>query len=198
MVQTCKLYRNLYEIFHPSISRKNITEYQIVLNENVLPIQVFYPDKNVELNKVIVYVPGVKRDVFFYEELAKQMNSMVFLLDFLEDDVNNQYESTIRYIWDELKYYSIYEGLSFMADGVGCNIRNSLDDFTKQKKIFLNPISSFENRLENSIVITNVEHKKEGVYSFIGDFSRIDKEDGLAIRESVFSTVREFLSDIIR
>ena len=66
-----KLYRNLYELIHPSISRKNITEYSIVLNDNVLPIKVFYPKIGVELNRVILYLQDVKQTSEFYKKMAE-------------------------------------------------------------------------------------------------------------------------------
>ena len=40
-----KLYRTLYDIIHPSISRKNITNYNIIINEKLLPLQIYYPKK---------------------------------------------------------------------------------------------------------------------------------------------------------
>lgn len=198
MTRTCKLYRNLYEIVHPSISRRNITEYQIVLDENVLPIQVFYPGVEVEIKTMILYLPGEMRDDSFYEELAKQMNSTVLLLEFLESDEEKRYEKTIHYIWDELKRYSIHDNLSFMADGIGCHILNEMDGFCLSKKVYLSPLFQLKKELKNSIVITNQEEKNaQNFYSFHGDFSHVMDEDGLAIRESIFSIARDFIfSDI--
>ena len=40
-----KLYRTVYEIIHPTISKKNISSYRIVFNDDVLPVRVFYPKK---------------------------------------------------------------------------------------------------------------------------------------------------------
>ena len=39
------LYRNLYDIIHPSISRQNISDYKIKIDNNLVPLQVYYPDK---------------------------------------------------------------------------------------------------------------------------------------------------------
>ena len=33
MVDSCRLYRNLYDIIHPSISRKNISNYKIIFTK---------------------------------------------------------------------------------------------------------------------------------------------------------------------
>ena len=40
-----KLYRNLYEVIHPTISKRNISEYKIILKDDLVPIRVFYPKK---------------------------------------------------------------------------------------------------------------------------------------------------------
>ena len=36
MVDSCRLYRNLYDIIHPSISRKNISNYKIIFNDKYI------------------------------------------------------------------------------------------------------------------------------------------------------------------
>ena len=54
-----KLYRTVYEIIHPTISKKNISSYRIVFNDDVLPVRVFYPKKVSNISRVIIYVPGV-------------------------------------------------------------------------------------------------------------------------------------------
>ena len=58
-----KLYRNLYELIKPSISRKNITEYSIVLNDNVLPIKVFYPQNRIGIESSYFILTGCKTNI---------------------------------------------------------------------------------------------------------------------------------------
>ena len=82
-VETCKLYRGVYDIIHPSISRKNISEYKIVLDEDIAPIRVFYPKKEISLEKVIIYIPGEDINYDFYDSFAKQSNRMIFMLDWI-------------------------------------------------------------------------------------------------------------------
>ncbi|MBE6158197.1 MAG: hypothetical protein E7160_05365, partial [Firmicutes bacterium] len=53
-----KLYRTMYEIIHPTISKKNISNYRIVLDDGIAPIRVFYPNKVSKLDSVIIYIPG--------------------------------------------------------------------------------------------------------------------------------------------
>ena len=40
-----KLYRTVYEILHPTISKKNISNYKVVFDEKLLPTLVFYPKR---------------------------------------------------------------------------------------------------------------------------------------------------------
>ena len=53
-----KLFKTVREILHPTISKKNISNYQIVLDDNLLPVKVYYPKKISKLNKVIIYIQG--------------------------------------------------------------------------------------------------------------------------------------------
>ena len=55
---TYKLYRTVYEIIHPTISKKNISNYKIILQEDLIPLRVFYPKKISKLEKAIIYIPG--------------------------------------------------------------------------------------------------------------------------------------------
>ena len=42
---TYKLYRTVYEIIHPTISKKNISNYKIMMQEDLVPLRIFYPKK---------------------------------------------------------------------------------------------------------------------------------------------------------
>ena len=46
-IKKYRLYRSLYDILNPTISRKNISNYNIVINKDILPIEVYYPKKNI-------------------------------------------------------------------------------------------------------------------------------------------------------
>ena len=47
------LYRSVKDILHPSISKKNVSNYNIIVSEDILPIQVFYPKKITDIKKII-------------------------------------------------------------------------------------------------------------------------------------------------
>ena len=53
-----KLFRTITEILHPSISKKNISNYKIIIDEEILPVRVFYPSKVTGIDKVIIYIHG--------------------------------------------------------------------------------------------------------------------------------------------
>ena len=57
-VEKYKLYRTVYDLLHPSISKKNISNYKVVLDEKLLPVMVFYPDKMSSSKSIIIYVVG--------------------------------------------------------------------------------------------------------------------------------------------
>jgi hypothetical protein len=53
-----KLYRSVREILHPTISKRNISNYKIILDEEILPIRIFYPKKISNIKKVIIFIRG--------------------------------------------------------------------------------------------------------------------------------------------
>ena len=54
-----KLYSNVEKIMHPTISKRNISSYKIVLDEKIVPVKVFYPERVSQLNDIIIYVHGI-------------------------------------------------------------------------------------------------------------------------------------------
>ena len=53
-----KLFRSVKEILHPSISKKNISDYKIVVNEDLAPIRIFYPKKVSSIQDVMIFIHG--------------------------------------------------------------------------------------------------------------------------------------------
>ncbi len=112
-----RLYRNMYEIIHPSISKKNISSYKIVLDDNYLPVRVFYPSKVSTIDSVIIFVPGngqVTNCYGRYEEIFKDMairlDKLVISLDYF--DCGEKYP----YLFDK-----VYESIDFLLDEVSKN-----------------------------------------------------------------------------
>lgn len=112
-----KLYRTMYEIIHPSISKKNISSYKIVLDDNYLPVRVFYPLKVSSIDSVIIFVPGnglVTNCYGKYEDICKDMavrlNKLIICIDYF--DCGEKYP----YLFDK-----VYESIDFLLDQVSDN-----------------------------------------------------------------------------
>ena len=184
-----KLYRNLYELIHPSISRKNITEYSIVLNDNVLPIRVFYPKIGVELNRVILYLPEIAQTPKFYKKMAEELNSVVLLVE--NDNKNTSYIKTIEYIKKELTKYLITDNFSIVVEGHYCDEINSIE-LELPKTVYLNPINKLDLNYQSIIITNTKEIEGDNIFHYKVEFNHAMNEDGLAIREKIFSTIRNF------
>lgn len=110
-----KLYRELKEIFYPSISRQNISNYKIVIKDNLIPINVFYPSKEVELNNIIIYITSGNN--YNCDELAINTNNLVFGMDYNEEDYFNRYYDIIKYIYNNIEEYNISKNnITIMCD----------------------------------------------------------------------------------
>lgn len=107
-----KLYKSVREILHPAISKKNISNYKIILKEELLPIRIFYPKKVTSLEKVIIYVQGSSKVINddyskILSSFSKDLDRMVISIDYNDDA---SLEEQIKSVYDTFKY--IYDGLS--------------------------------------------------------------------------------------
>ena len=100
-----KLYRNLKDIIVPSISRKNISNYKVVIDNDILPIEVYYPNKNIKLENIIIYIPRDNKTTNLYNDLAINTNNLVIVLDY--DSNKKNYYNTIKYIYNNTDIYII-------------------------------------------------------------------------------------------
>lgn len=194
-VETCKLYRGVYDIIHPSISRKNISEYKIVLDEDIAPIRVFYPKKEISLEKVIIYIPGEDINYDFYDSFAKQSNRMIFMLDYPKNNVVKDVLKTVKYIVDELiKCKFIEEDITIMGDFFGGDIILSMGKLLKKdiyiniKKIVLSPKKNDLKSITNTLILSNNEKQtidnntnyyllKDSIYDFVHNIDIVSNEN---------------------
>ena len=197
-----KLYRNIYEIIHPSISRKNISEYKIILNEEIIPIKIFYPKKEVELNKIMIYVHSNDINYKFYEKLAYETNYIIFLLDYSKDNINKDCKKAIEFIVKDAKDSNISEkNIVIAGDFLGANIILELENIApKIKKILFSPtITDLEKiKTTNLIILSNNEKVKtnkdtklflikESLYDFIND-------SDLIVNEVIYRQINEYIN----
>ena len=160
--ETYKLYRNINEILHPSISKKNISDYKIIIDEEILPVRVFYPKKISELKRVIIYIRGngtvtdcTGKYAEISKNIAKQLDTMMIAVD--HDELDKQYEKmyqdiyeTVKFIWKGLERNGIdSKDITLMGDSTGCNIISAINYLNNKelmitKEVFFYPTLSLE------------------------------------------------------
>lgn len=144
-----KLYRTVKELLHPTISKRNISNYKIVVDENKLLLRVFYPKKVSNINDVIIFIPG-EGDITDCEGLysdisaniSKELDKMVISIDY-EKQVSNYEElldkiyETVAYIYKELREGNIgINNITLMGDSTGANILlNIIEKMNKDMNI---------------------------------------------------------------
>ena len=154
---TYKLYRTVYEIIHPTISKKNISNYKIMIQEDLVPLRIFYPKKISTITRVILYIHGKRwmiNGFYSYKEvcerLVQEMDTLVIVLDY----ENNTYQKIVEQSYQTIKY--LYEGLNrvgiekeniiTIGDSVGASILSSvvlMDKSMIKKEILLYPALDF-------------------------------------------------------
>ncbi len=135
-----KLYRNVRDLIHPSISKRNISDYRIILNDDLLPVRVFYPKKVSNMQKVIIYIPGEGKVTDSYgkytaisKDLALKSNRCLITVDYFENGI--KYPETIDKIYELLLY--LYQQLHeigiddndivLLGDSFGGNLVNAMN-----------------------------------------------------------------------
>lgn len=124
----CNLYKSIREILHPSISKKNISNYKIIIDQDLLPLKVYYPKKVSNLNNILIYIEGdsnitknVLGDNFYLEKFATEYNQLIIEIDYknyknlyLLDLYKKIYE-TFKFIYQELLKNNISKENIFVA-----------------------------------------------------------------------------------
>lgn len=135
-IEKYKLYRSLYEIVHPTISKKNISNYRILLDPSILPVRIFYPMRISNMEKIIIYFPGpgeITNCNGMYSSICKmistKLNVLVISLDYddlVKDkylDILNKSVDTCKYLIKEFKKLNISsDNIIFMGDSIGANM----------------------------------------------------------------------------
>lgn len=143
-----KLFRTVKEILHPTISKKNISNYKIIIDENLLPLRVFYPIKVSNLQDVIIYIHGdckITKSKGKYSDIAanlsKELDKTIISVDYpeAEKDLKKMYEElykTTKAVYDELiSIGRTKDNITFMGDSTGASIiLNIYASLQKEKK----------------------------------------------------------------
>ncbi len=183
---TYKLYREVGELLHPVISKKNISNYKIVFNEEMMPVRVFYPKKVSFLSDVIIYVPGIAtitESFQKYGDIAREMalstNKVVIALDYEEENlsyinlIDKIYEMII-YLYEKLEKEAILpKNITLLGDSIGASIIGAINYRNyKDKKI---PIE------KNVLLYPPVSGEYFGKSQFLS-ITKNDKYDLLVVR----------------
>lgn len=153
----CKLYSDIEKIIHPTISKKNISNYRIVLTEEVVPVRVFYPEKVSQIDHIIIYIHGISSvslcnghysDICM--ELAINSGQLVIAVDYDEEkrylEALNDCSNCVKYLCDELLKFGIsINHITLVGDSIGATMAigvNRLLDGFIQKSILISPVLS--------------------------------------------------------
>lgn len=190
---TYKLYRTIYEIIHPTISKRNISNYKIIIDENLVPLRIFYPKKISKLEKAIIYIPGktwivngIKNYSDVSLELVKELDTIIIALDYsLEDNYNktvNTCYQTLKYLIEGLNRVGIEkEKITVIGDSTGASILANIcsdNENIISKQILLYPALNltFEEKekypsLEqnNKVDLLTLSHLKNFTKNYIKD-----------------------------
>ena len=152
-VEKYKLYRNVYEILHPTISKKNISNYKVVFDEKLLPVLVFYPEKISNVESIIIYVPGDGKVSGCFgkysticKRIAKETKSIVITVDYFNGTVKyptvvNKISKLIKYLYDELNNNCyVNEKITILSDSLGSKITSSVVTKLISKGISVNKL----------------------------------------------------------
>lgn len=158
-----KLFRNIREILHPTISKKNISNYKIILDEKLMPVRIFYPKKVTNMKKVIIFIHGngeITKCEGKYSDISscfsKELDQLIISIDY-EDLKDNYLEDIYKEIYKTFKF--IYNGLielidknniTLFGDSTGASlvlyINNQMvkDGITISKEVLFYPVLSGE------------------------------------------------------
>jgi len=158
-----KLFRTVKEILHPTISKKNISNYKIIVNEKIIPVRVFYPKKVTNMKKVIIFIHGnskITKCDGKYSDISsffsKELDQLVISIDYEElkenylEDIYKEIYKTFKYIYNGLIELIDKENIILFGDSTGASavlyINNQMakDKITISKEILFYPILSGE------------------------------------------------------
>ena len=143
-----KLYRTVKELLHPTISKRNISNYKIVVDEDLLLLRVFYPKKVSNIHEVIIFIPGegeITNCEGKYSEissfLSKELDKMIITIDY--EKTTNKVEELIEKIYQTISfiYKELIEGkidinhISIMGDSTGATLLLNMINKMQQDKI---------------------------------------------------------------
>ena len=144
------LFRTIEEIIHPSISKRNISDYNIILEDYLYPVRVYYPKKVSNMKNVIIFIHGdgsITNSVGKYADICKNMaidtNRLVIAIDYLKESnltYPEFYEKmylNLTYLYKEFEDSGImFNDICLMGDSTGGNICYAMNMMSIERKDF--------------------------------------------------------------
>lgn len=206
-----KLFRSVTEILHPTISKKNISNYKIIIDEEILPVRIFYPKKVSNLDKVIIYIHGngiITDCVEKYSDICKKISSktdrLVIAIEY--DEIKNKYKemyesiyNTIKYLYKELQRNTIEkENICLIGDSTGASIISTInylnkDEINIEKEILFYPVVTNDHKNYESVEVNkdfniNLIENINKYYNFISPKKDINNELINPIKQDIKNT----------
>lgn len=125
-----RLYRTVRDLLHPSISKKNISNYKIIINDDILPLRIFYPKRVTNIEHIMLFIHGDSNITGCHKNYAeisstfsKEFNNLVISIDYdnytilPKKEVNRKIYNTIKKIYKDLLNINIkYENITLLGD----------------------------------------------------------------------------------
>ena len=193
------LYRSVKDILHPSISKKNVSNYNIIISEDILPIQVFYPKKITDIKKIIIFVHGhskVTDCVEKYADICKLISTktgnILIAVEYedIKDDYKKMYQdvfNTVKYLYENLERNNIDpKNITLMGDSTGANIITGINYLNEsiniEKEILFYPVldpdyfgkTKYESMIKNNEFNLGLISNLKTYYEYIGVKDNLD------------------------
>ena len=195
-----RLYRSVKDILHPSISKKNVSNYNIIINDDILPIQVFYPKKITDVKKIIIFIHGhgkVTDCEGKYADICKLISTktgnILIAIEYedLKDNYKKMYQDiyeTVKYLYHSLEKNNIdSKNICLMGDSTGANIITGINylndnEFKIEKEILFYPTinlnyydkSKYESISKNNEFNMGLLSNLRSYYEYIGIKDNLD------------------------
>lgn len=174
---TYKLFRTVYEIIHPTISKKNISNYKIIVKEDLIPLRIFYPKKISKIEKIVIYIHGsleISNNLKNYTEVCQKIventEALLIALDYESKEYQELTKScinTINFLIKELNKINISSNnITVMGDSLGASLLASA-------------VSNAENYIKKQILLypaLNLTWKNIDKYPSLTQSKEIDIE----------------------
>lgn len=152
-----RLFRSVQEILHPSISKKNISDYEIIMEEDILPIRVFYPKTVSYFSNIMIFIHGngkithcAQKYSSICKEFSKESNCLVIAIEYEEQEKQatkfyKEIYETVKYLYERLEKNNIdSKNIILIGDSTGGNIITGINyqnegEISIEKEILLYP-----------------------------------------------------------